>query len=179
MYSTKNKLEKVCHDHDYCYVEMPSEENKILKYNYGEKSIKAPFILYADLECLLEKMHLCQNNPEKSYTVKKQCIHLLFTHCAFDSTKNKFNCYSCKDCMEKFGKDLKKHATKIINYEKKEMIPLTDKENKFYEKQRVCYICKKGFSTDDDDNKKSQKVRDHCHYTGKLRRAAHSICNLR
>ena len=62
---------------------------------------------------------------------------------------------------------------------KKEMIPLTDKENKFYEKQKVCYSCKKEFSTDDDDNKKYQNVRAHCHYTGKFRAAAHSICNLR
>ena len=37
----------------------------------------------------------------------------------------------------------------------------------------------KGLSTDDDDNKKYQRVRDHCHYTGKFRGAAHSICNLR
>ena len=57
-YSTKNKLkkyEKVCNDHDYCYVEMPDEDNKILKYNHGEKSMKSPFITYADLECLLKK----------------------------------------------------------------------------------------------------------------------------
>ena len=50
---------------------MPSEDNKILKYNYGEKSMKAPFVIYTDLECLLEKMHSCQNNLEKSYTGKK------------------------------------------------------------------------------------------------------------
>ena len=36
----------------------------------------------------------------------------------------------------------------------------------------------KRFSTD-DDNKKYHKVRDHCHYSGKYRRRAHSICNLR
>ena len=57
-YSTKNKLkkyEKVCNDHDYCYVEMPDEDNKILKYNHGEKAMKSPFITYADLECLLKK----------------------------------------------------------------------------------------------------------------------------
>ena len=60
---------------------------------------------------------------------------------------------------------------------KKKMIPLTYRENKSYEKQKVCYICKKGFSTDND--KKYHKVRDHCHYTGKFRGAAHSICNLR
>ena len=73
-YSTKEKLEKyekVCNDHDYCYVELPNDNNKILKYNHGEKSMRAPFVIYADLECLLEKMHSCQNNPEKSYTEKK------------------------------------------------------------------------------------------------------------
>ena len=43
------------------------------------------------------------------------------------------------------------------------MIPLTDKENKSYKEQKVCYICKKGFSTNDDDNKKYKKVRDPCH----------------
>ena len=58
------------------------------------------------------------------------------------------------------------------------MLPLTDKENKSCKKQNVCYICKKGFSAD-DDNKKYHKVRDHCHYTGKYRGAAHSVCNLR
>ena len=45
--------------------------------------------------------------------------------------------------MQRFCKDLKKHATEIINHEKKEMIPLTNEENKSYEKQKVCYICKK------------------------------------
>ena len=50
--STKNKLkkhERVYNDHDYCYVEMPNEDNKTLKYNHGEKSNKVPFIIYADL----------------------------------------------------------------------------------------------------------------------------------
>ena len=42
--------------------------------------------------------------------------------------------------MERLCRDLKDHATKIINYEKKEMIPLTDEENKSYKKQKVCYI---------------------------------------
>ena len=54
----------------------------------------------------------------------------------------------------------------------------TNLENKSYEKQKVCYTCKKEFSTD-DDNKKDQKVRDHCHYTEKFRGAAHDICDLR
>ena len=58
------------------------------------------------------------------------------------------------------------------------MRPLTKKEEKKHNKQGVCRICKKRFSTD-DNNKKYHKVRDHCHYTGKYRSAAHDICNLR
>ena len=56
---------------------MPNEDNKALKYNYGEKSLKAPFIIYADLYCFPGKMHSCQNNFEKSYTEKKLSIRLL------------------------------------------------------------------------------------------------------
>ena len=56
---------KICENHDYCYVEVPEDYNKILKYNQGEKSMKVPFIIYADLECLLEKKNTCHNNPEK------------------------------------------------------------------------------------------------------------------
>ena len=58
------------------------------------------------------------------------------------------------------------------------MIPLAAKESKSYHKQKVCYICKTEFSTN-DDNQKYHKVRDHGHYTGKYRGAAHDICNLR
>ena len=57
-YTKQNKLEKhknVCENHDYCYVEMPKEDNKILKYNHGEKFMRATFVTYADLESLLQK----------------------------------------------------------------------------------------------------------------------------
>ena len=50
---------------------MPKWVEKILKYNPGEKSLKAPFAIYLDLECLLKKEQSCQNNPGKSYTDKK------------------------------------------------------------------------------------------------------------
>ena len=55
---------------------MPNEDDKTLKYNHGEKSLKVPFVIYADLECLLEKMHSCQNNFEKSYTEKKKKLSI-------------------------------------------------------------------------------------------------------
>ena len=72
--TTKNKLkehEEICNNHDSCHIEMAKWVEKILKYNPGEKSLKAPFAIYLDVKCLLKKEHSCQNNPEKSYTEKK------------------------------------------------------------------------------------------------------------
>ena len=74
--------------------------------------------------------------------------------------------------MKRFCKDLKDHVTKIIDFKKKTMIPLTKEEEDNYSKENICYICKKGFNND-------MKVRDYCHFTGKYRGAAHNTCNLR
>ena len=163
---------------------MPDEDNKVLKYVSGEKLLKVPFTIYADLECLLKKINTCQNNPEKSYTEKKAMHrpsgYSLVTCCSFDKSKNEQKYYRGKDCMKIFCKDLKHQAMKIINYEKKEMIPLTDKERETHEIKNICYISKKEFCTDKNNKEfgKMQKVRDYCHYTGKYRGAAHSNCNL-
>ena len=102
---------------------MPNEDNKIIKYNQGEKSIKSPFIIYADLECLLEKISTCYNNPEESSTTEinkhTPSGYYLFTHCSFDKTKNKLYYYRGEDCMETFCLNLREHATKIIMKRKK------------------------------------------------------------
>ena len=184
-YTTENKLEshkKVCQNHDSCCFEMPNEDKKTLKYNHGEKSMKAPFIIYADLESLLEKMDTCYDSSEKSSTTKinkhTPSGYSLFTHCSFNKAENKIDYYRGEDCMKKFCLDLREHVTKIINYEKKEMTPLTKKEEKNHNKQKVCYICRKEFNTYDSD-KKYYKVKDHCHCTVKYRGAALDICNLR
>ena len=159
---------------------MPTKNNNTIKYNHGEKSMKLPFVIYTGLEYLLEKMSTCIYNLNESSTTEinkhTPSGYSIFTHCSFDKSKNKLNYYRKDDCMNKFCKDLREHVTKIINYEKKKMIPLTTKEKIYHNKQKICYVCKKEFNNND---KKNYKVRDHCHYTGKYRGAAHNICNLR
>ena len=126
---------------------MSIKGNNTIKYNHGEKSIKIPFTIYADLECLLEKISTCQNYPNKSSTTKinqhTPSGYSIFTNCSFDESKNKNSYYRGDDCMKKFCKDLRKHSIKIINYEKKTRISLTTEEKVHYKKQKVCYICKK------------------------------------
>ena len=71
---------------------MPNEDNKILKYNRGENFVKVLFVIYADLEFLLEKIGTSHNNFEKSSTTEinkhTHSGYLLFTQCSIDLTKN-------------------------------------------------------------------------------------------
>ena len=113
---------------------MPKWFEKILKYNPREKLLKAPFAIYLDLECLLKKEQLRQNNLEqshqnnnlgKSYT-KKKARHepsgqAMLLRCSFDEEENKLDYCRGRDCIEKLCKKLKERAMKIIAYEKKEI----------------------------------------------------------
>ena len=68
---------------------------------------------------------------------------------------------------------------KIINFKKKKMKLLTKEQQESYENAKIYYICKEKFENKYLKDKKYRKVRDHCHYTGKYRGAAHSICYLK
>ena len=92
------KHKRLCGNHNYCNVDMPEKNKNKLKYRYGEKLLKAPFIIYADLECLLKKEQSCQNNPKTSYS-----LDLI---CSFDKTKTRHYLYRGKDCIENFCKRL-------------------------------------------------------------------------
>ena len=121
------------------------KKGETLEYHPGVISMKAPYIIVADIDSLLRKMDTCANDPSKSSTEKKNkhemCRYSLFTNCSFNK--------------------------KIIN--------LIITEVKIHIENK-CYICNKPFHQDQKNN--YIKVRDHCHYTGKYRGAAHKICNL-
>ena len=86
-----------------------------------------------------KKGAILSKQSEKPYTERKSkhepsgySLSLIFL---FDAAKNRHYFYRAKYCIENFCKKLKELETKIINYEEKEMIPLTDIENKLYETQ--------------------------------------------
>ena len=123
--------------HDYCCVQMPNEENKILEYKENQKPKKATFVIYSDLECLLEKTNDNEdkqtiNNEDKQTTIinneDKQTTTInnhtpsgysIYTQCSLDGNKNKLGHYRGKDCIEKFTDHLKEHATSILDCKQK------------------------------------------------------------
>ena len=119
-------------------------ENKVLDFNQYHKYDKTTSIIYADFESLVKKVDGCKNNPEKLSIAKIgehiPCVYSVSTIWTFDGIGNKHDIYRGEDCMEKFWVSLREHAAKIINFEKKKMIPLTNKEYESYLIQVNCHF---------------------------------------
>ena len=104
---------------------MPSEDTKILELNQYQKSDQAPFIIYADLECIIGKINRCKTNSENSSATKvSEHIPSEFSMSVislFKSIENKHDVYRCKGCMKKFCEYLREQEMEIINFRKKKM----------------------------------------------------------
>ena len=102
---------RICENKDFRNVNIPSEDTNILEFNQYQKSDKAPFIICADLECIIEKTDGCKKNPENSST-KKVSEYILsgFSVSAISSsrsTENKHDLYRGKDCVKKICESLR------------------------------------------------------------------------
>ena len=177
------KLELVCDNLNYCEILMPDDKNKILKYASGSKSLKMAHAIYVDIECLLVKHDTCSNNLNRSWskTISTHTPSGYSINVVNEYKDNYHTYYRGIDCMNQLSKELLKIGKEIINEEKKDTIPLTDDQKIKHEKSKRCYLCNEYFNTDKQSKyyKNYKKIRDHCHYTGIYRGAAHSLCNLR
>ena len=113
---------------------------------------------------MLKKVQSCQNNPEKSYAEKKARHEpsgwSTFIRCSFDEKENKLDHNRGKDCIEKLCKKLKERIMEIINFKKKDMIPLTNKEilSLMKNKKYVVYVKKGGFEMMIKTKQKSEVI---------------------
>ena len=114
------------------------------------------------------------NHQQPKKNKHGMCGYSLVTQCSFDEKNNVIDYYIGKDCLKKFSQDLKRQL--VVDYEKKQMIKLTQEEQYKHDTRKVCFLCKKPFFEDAKNN--YIKVRVHFHYTGKYRGAAHKIRSL-
>ena len=101
-------------------------------YAKKEKIYPASYIIYADLECIIENIDGCKKNPKNSSTTKvsehSSSRFSVPTILPFRSIENKNDVYRGRDCMIKFCEFLRKHAIKIINFKKKKIKLLTKEQ---------------------------------------------------
>ena len=178
-----NKHLKYCSNHEAVKIEMP-KKGVILKFKNYYKGEKVPFMIYADTESLIKSLQTCEPSPQSSYTKKYQKhVPISFSYyikCFDDNVfKPRLSSNTGEDAMQKFVEWLEEDIKIIANIPEKKMI-FKIQEQQQYEKETKCWICKKEFDDTADENgyKKNGKVRDHCHFTGRYRGAAHKKCNL-
>ena len=157
---------------------MPKPKENILEFKYYIHSLKIPFVIYADFECMLQKIQTCQQSDETSYNnaYQKQAPNNFAYYVKYCNGDFKPPVeYSGPDEAKKFYEKIKQDALHIATeyYDKSiPMNPLTESEMLELKIQEYCHICEKPF------NKLSEKVMDHDHLTGRFRGAAHNSCNL-
>ena len=173
-----------CHNHEAVKINMP-EKGTILKFKHQERSEQVPFIIYADTEALIKEMQNCNPNPQNSYTKKYQKhepISFSYYIKSFDDNvyESKLRKYTGEDAMEKFVEWIEDDVKEIANIPDVEMI-FGPNELKQFNDATKCWICNEEFddTADEKGYRKNEKVKDHCHYTGRFRGAAHNSFNLK
>ena len=183
--STLEKHTELCKDNGFCKIKLTEVGENIKKHDFGSKSLRMNYIIYVDLECLLVKYDTCTNNSNRSYTINEaQHIPSGYSISILDNSTNssKVLYYREKDCLQKLCKELREIGEELFDTEENPMIPLTPEQKRFHNNAKRCHICQSQFYSEDHVSVKStnyRKVKDHDHYTGIYRGAAHSICNLR
>ena len=178
---------KYCSNNESVAVLMPPKNAKLQFQNYYKK-LPIPFVVYTDFECFTKPLQTCQPYPHDSYTYSYQkhepsgfCFYLK----GLDGINKLFNpiVYTKQsddeDISKIFEQKLETITKKIYNeyYKKPKTMKLTTQEQEEFDKAEICHICEKEFY-EDDSTAKMLKVRDHCHFTGNYRGAAHNTCNL-
>ena len=174
-----NKHKEYCYNNECVKITMPPP-GTYLKFKNFRCSEKAPFAIYADFESLIKPMDNCDPDPNKSYTKKYQkhkpsgfSYYIISLYeSVFKSVKRTYTKTKEEepDAEDVFVKWLEEDVKEIANIKPKKMV-FTKEDEKQFNKASDCWICGEELNNQD-------RVRDHCHYTGRYRGAAHNNCNL-
>ena len=183
-----DKHKEYCYNNECVKISMPPQ-NTFLRFKNFRYSEKAPFAIYADFESLIKPLDNCDPDPNRSYTKKYQ-KHEPISFCYY------IECFNNTLCKEIFNDDTKRKQLKsyiktkpedpdvidvfikwleddvkfLANIKEKKMV-FTKENEKQFNMASDCWICGEELGND--------RVRDHCHYTGCYRGAAHNTCNLK
>ena len=150
-------------------------EKGMIEFENYFKQIPVPFKIYADFECNFKKVKCNEGSYTEKYQDHIPCSFAYKIVCIDDKFTKPTIIYRSENTAYEFIKAILeeyKYCKKIMEeYFNKNLI-MTEEEENLFQKSNNCWICKKLIDNDED------KVRDHCHITGKFRGAAHKSCNL-
>ncbi|KYM97826.1 hypothetical protein ALC62_11480 [Cyphomyrmex costatus] len=158
-----------------CTVILPDEYDKWLSFRNHNRTKRLPFVIYADLECILEKTGIDDERISRFVYQHHKVFSIgYYLHCEFDETMSKYRHCRGANCVEWFVNELYHltHRVKSLFDRNTHMNQFTHEQWKQFTDATHCHICEKPFEEE------HIRVRDHCHITGRYRGPAHSYCNL-
>ncbi|XP_077270952.1 uncharacterized protein LOC143902124 [Temnothorax americanus] len=176
-FSSSDKLQSHtvdCRKVNDCAIKLPSEDNKWLFFKNHSRKKRLPFVVYADLECVLQKTQPETEHASYAYQHHRVCSIAYYVQCSYDETLSAYRFRRDNDCVAWFVEELKglAHCVKNISFDIVCMVDLTQDEWETFHSAAQCHICEKPFAPNDN------RVRDHCHLIGRYRGPTHSTCNL-
>ena len=184
-FSRKELLDKhvpLCISHDPLTVKMPEGNDAMMKFNAIDKMLEMPYVIYADFECVLEKIN--ENDANDSYrketTLERKNEHkpcgysYLVVSRVEDDQEYSAVTYSGENVLKHFFENIISEVEKLLNKMKyKKNIIMSQTDIAHHQLCNICHICNNVILQSD------HKVKDHCHLTGKYRGPAHNECNLK
>ena len=177
---TLSKHFTYCKEHSSVRIELP-EKNSSMRFSHKERSMRVPFVVYADFESFITPINTCTPDPNKPYTKQYQkhtpssfCYYIkCFDEKVYKRKPVTFTATSetdnvAKIIVERLEEDIKE-IYEMIKFPKK--MSMTSEERNDFNAATVCHIY--------GEDLESDKVRDHCHITGKYRGAAHNSCDTK
>ena len=160
------KHQPACQSHGLQAVHLPSEKERWMKFKNFGKSLKAPFVIYADFECILEPVQ--EGGGKKNKHTPCGYSYLVVSAVDEYEKQPEVVTYSGENVMQHFFEDMIGETEHLLKRLKKK-IPMNwrPEDQQKFEETEDCHICGKFMRLGD-------RVRDHCHLTGKFRGAAHN-----
>ena len=150
-------------------------EKGTIEFKNYFKQIPVPFKIYADFECNLKNVECYEGTYTKKYHEHVPCSYAYKVVCIDDRFSKPIVVYRGENAAYEFIKAILKeykYCKKVMKKHFNKNLIMSEEEEKQFQSTNISWICEKLI---DDDN---EKVRDHCHVTGKFRGAAHWSCNI-
>jgi len=147
---------------------MPHAQNNTLEFTQVQHQLQVPFVVYADFKGILERKKFEVSLKLFDINEHIPISYAYYIKCAFDSKLDKFVLKTGKNSGISFVNSLIKNLTKMsdVHLHKIVRMKMTLNDQQIFNNSLNCSICQKVLRTD--------RVRDHCHFTGRFRSAAHS-----
>lgn len=172
-----NKHRIHCIQQNECQIELPAENEAVMEFKNYKNQIFCPFVIYADLEALLKNPvdRFSQNNSPVALQQHEAYSVGYYLKCSYDDTKSYYAFKRGIDCLDWFVKELETLSQQLNTLFNNANVPIqmTAEDEINFLRATNCHICEKKLF-----RHINVVVRDHCHFTGKFRGAAHQSCNL-